>query len=122
MKIIDFNKKGQTVRFYLGEDGLADWTGDDWNDVPYEHNAGTVYAEYVSDVKDVTFPFDDLVLEPSEDWRFCGNSSFSKDDMKRRSVPCVIVVPAGLANWMEDSFSRWINDDRVTKYYFGDTI
>lgn len=39
MKIIDFERKGNLVRFYLGDDDLAEWWGDDWNDTPYEHNA-----------------------------------------------------------------------------------
>ena len=124
MKIIDFMKKGQTVRFYLGSDSLSDWTGDDWNDTPYEHNAGTVYDEYIAGVKDVTFDFDDLVLEPKDDWRNMGNSRYSKDDMKDRAVPCVIVVPASVCRdgWPDDNFGRWACDDRVKKYYFGDQL
>ena len=49
MKIIDFDKKGNVVRFYLGEDVCNDYWGDDWNDAPYEHNAGTVYNRYVKE-------------------------------------------------------------------------
>lgn len=45
MKIIDFERKGNLVRFYLGDDDLEEWYGDDWNDTPYEHNAGQVYDE-----------------------------------------------------------------------------
>lgn len=41
MQIIDMEKKGNVVRFYLGENGKQ-W-GDDWNDAPYDCNAGTVY-------------------------------------------------------------------------------
>ena len=124
MKIIDFRKKGQTVRFYLGKDDLTDWTGDDWNDAPYEHNAGTVYDEYVAGHKDVTFPFDDMVLEPCDDWRNNGNSGYCKDDMIARRTPCIIVVPASIAEdeWLEDSFSRWVGADGVQKFYFGDKM
>lgn len=43
MKIIDFERKGNLVRFYLGDDDLVEWYGDDWNDTPYEHNAERVY-------------------------------------------------------------------------------
>ena len=41
MKIVDFKKEGNIVRFYLGEtiNGIY---GDDWDDTPYEHNAGEV--------------------------------------------------------------------------------
>ena len=57
MKIIDFSKKGNVVRFYLGEDNCKDYWGDDWNDFPYEHNAGCVYDEYIAGIVDIAFPF-----------------------------------------------------------------
>ena len=41
-EIIDFERKGNVVRFYLGKNG-EQW-GDDWDDAPYEHNAGKVYT------------------------------------------------------------------------------
>ena len=69
-KIIDFEVKGNVVRFYLGNKtdewgwtnknykdrngNTPDWLkpndtyyGDDWDDVPYEHNAGLVYDKFV---------------------------------------------------------------------------
>ena len=78
MKIIDFEKKGNVVRFYLGEQTenwgwtnpeYKDYTGktptwlkpsdryygDDWDDKPYEHNAGTVYGEFIKGYKDIAF-------------------------------------------------------------------
>ena len=64
MKIIDFERKGNLVRFYLGDDDLVEWYGDDWGDTPYEHNAERVYDEYIKGYCDMMFPFDDLVLEP----------------------------------------------------------
>ena len=57
MKVIDWRVigtgddglgDGTTVRYYLGDDALCDWHGDDWDDVPYEHNAGTVYYRFVT--------------------------------------------------------------------------
>lgn len=121
MKIIDFVKKGQSVRFLLGDDALENWYGDDWNDVPYEHNAGTVYDEFTKGYIDITFDFDDLVLEPSDDWS--DNSSYCKNDMRDRRVPCVIVVPKAMADtsW-DDRFSRWVGADGVKKFYFGDKM
>lgn len=122
MKIIDFARKGNVVRFFLGKDDLQDWYGDDWNDTPYEHNAGQVYDEFISAVKDVTFSFDDLVLEPKDDWHNCGNSSWSKDDMIARRVPCLIVVPAALVDDYQDNFSFYVGYDGIKKYYFGDSM
>ena len=43
MKIIDYEIRGSCVRFYLGKDDDTDYHGDDWNDRPYDCNAGTVY-------------------------------------------------------------------------------
>ena len=68
MKIIDFEKKGNLVRFWLGTDDCSDYWGDDWDDAPYEHNAGYVYSEYVTGYIDYVFPFETLVLEPCDDW------------------------------------------------------
>lgn len=121
MKIIDFERKGNSVRFYLGEDDLKDWYGDDWNDIPYEHNAGLVYDEYVTTTKDVYFDFDSLVLEPQDDWNFNGNSPWCKRDMIDRKVPCIIVVPKDKIDW-HDNFTYYLAMDGIQKYYFGDKI
>lgn len=120
MKIIDFEKKGNVVRFYLGKDDLEKWWGDDWDDTPYEHNAGEVYAEFVSGHKDIAFPFDDLVLEPCNG---AYNSEYCKDDMIARRVPCIIVVPKEIADTSWDtSFAHWAGADGVKRYYFGDRM
>ena len=119
-KIIDFERKGNVVRFYLGADDCSDYWGDDWNDAPYDCNAGTVYDQYVTGVKDIAFPFDSLVLEPSSEWE--GDSRYhSKEDMKKRVVPCIIVVPKNVHDdgW-GDRFSDWIGADGIKKIYFGD--
>lgn len=120
MKIIDFCKKGNVVRFFLGADDLTEWWGDDWNDRPYEYNAEEVYEEYVSGHLDMCFPFDDLVLEPCDG---AYNSEYSKDDMRARRVPCLIVVPAELTktSWRTD-FAYWAAADGVKKFYFGDRM
>ena len=142
MKIIDFEKKGNVVRFYLGEKTedwgwtrsdytingkTPDWLkpsdtyyGDDWDDRPYEHNAGQVYEEFIKGYKDIAFDFDDLVLEPC-----CGayNSSWCKDDMVARKVPCIIAVPKEVYkdSW-DDGFDIWVGADGIKKYYFGDEM
>lgn len=121
MKIIDFERKGNIVRFFLGRDDLEDWYGDDWNDYPYEHNAGTVYDEFVSGHRDIAFPFDMVVLEPC-DGEY--NSQYSKDDMRARRVPCIIAVPGEIADsagW-DQSFSKLVAIDGIQKFYFGDQM
>ncbi len=142
MKIIDFKKKGNVVRFYLGEKTedwgwtrsdytrngkTPDWLkpsdhyyGDDWDDRPYEHNAGQVYEEFIKGYKDIAFDFDDLVLEPADGAWNC-NSRWCKDDMVARKVPCIIAVPKEVHqdSW-DDAFDTWAGADGIKKYYFGD--
>jgi hypothetical protein len=120
MKIIDFKKRGNLVRFYLGEDDLADWYGDDWNDYPYEHNAGIVYERFEGGVRDVVFPFDMDVMEPSEDWHNSGNSSWSKNDMKARRVPCIVAIKRDEHSWWDDEFNSALANATSFKFYFGD--
>lgn len=120
MQIIDMEKKGNVVRFYLGENGKQ-W-GDDWDDAPYEHNAERVYGEYVKATKDVAFPFDYLVFEPCDG---VNCSRYCKQDMIKRKVPCLIVVPDELHKedcFMSDDFNRWVGADGVLRYYFGDEM
>lgn len=120
MQIIDMEKKGNVVRFYLGENGNQ-W-GDDWDDAPYEYNAGQVYEEYVKATRDIAFPFDNFVIEPCDG---VSNSRYSKQDMIKRKVPCLVVVPEELYKdyyFSRDTFGRWVAVDGVLKYYFGDEM
>jgi len=123
MKIIDWKKKGNVVRFYLGSQDLEDWYGDDWNDTPYEHNAGEVYDEFLSPIqyKDVAFPFDWVVTEPADDWHYRGNSPFCKDDFKARRAPFLIAIrPKELTDFDEGCYSKWMGADNIYKFYLGD--
>lgn len=121
MKIIDFEQKGNVVRFYFGNDDCTDYWGDDWDDVPYEHNAGPVYDQYVKGYVDISFNFDDKVLQPAT--TMDDSSQFCKDDFKQRLVPCIIVVPKAVhqGSWW-DSFDRWVGADGVIKIYYGDIL
>ena len=129
MKIIDFQKKGNVVRFYLGNDDLAEWYGDDWNDRPYEHNAGTVYDEFVEATIDVAFPFDWYVIEPQDDWCYNHNTEYCKDDFVARNAPCIVVVPIECMDMDElnygmnaDSYRYWAASDNAWKIYYGDSV
>lgn len=123
MKIIDFEKKGNVVKFYVGFDNCDDYYGDDWDDTPYESNAGTVYDEFVVGYFEKAFPFDDIVLEPSDcDYR---GSHWCKDDMKDRKVPCICVLPQQYteqySSWDTD-FNTISTNEKAIKYYFGDKV
>lgn len=124
MKIGDFDRKGNVIRFYLVDDKCNDYWGDDWNDRPYEHNAGAIYEEYVKGYADFYIPFDWLVVEAKDDWHYQGNSPFSKEDMKKRNVPCVVFVPSSVYEneFSEPVFSKYIGSDNVVKVYFEDAL
>lgn len=112
--IMDFEKKGNVVRFYIG-DVDHDYTGDDWDDAPYEHNAGLVYAP-ICETVDVAFPFDAQVIEPADDWRYEGNSPYCKNDFKEKKVPCIVVTQGD----DDRGFDELAADDLVLKFWFGD--
>lgn len=126
LKIIDFEKKGNAVRFFLGQDEMTEWWGDDWDDSPYELNAGQVYDRYVSAICDIYFPFDDIVLEPANDWHKSGDSRWSKEDMIERRVPCIIVVPKESIpdnTWIDDDdFGYWNAYKDAIRFYMGDPM
>lgn len=87
MKIVDFKKDGNIVRFYLGKtiNGIY---GDDWDDTPYEHNAGEVYEQFYEKTIDIAFPLDTQVFEPCYGFMnspYCKNSFISED-----KVPCIL--------------------------------
>lgn len=120
-QIIDFARKGNAVRVYLGVNGKQ-W-GDDWNDAPYEYNAEQVYDEFIKGFKDLTFPYSDMVLEPCDGEL---NSEYTKQDMIERKIPCFIVVPEKVMKERYDefdhNFSHWYQKEGVIKYYFGDEV
>lgn len=118
MQVIDFERKGNVIRFYLG-DGANPYYGDDWDDIPYEHNAGRVYDEFIKGHFDLVVPFDYLVIEPCEG---VINSAYCKDDMRNRKIPCLILVsPAEINNfggaWALDYASARGLDDKIELYF-----
>lgn len=149
-QIIDCEVRGVTVKFSLGlkEDeygwlskehylallstGLSEeylseykehYTGDDWDDVPYEHNAGSVYNEYIKGTRINYYPFDAILLEPSYGY---SNSPYSKQDFVDRKVPCLIYIKDSdyYNTYFERTYEEWAKDtsEYVEKYYFGDVI
>jgi hypothetical protein len=125
MKIIDFEKNGNVVRFFYGRNDCKNYHGDDWNDYPYESNAGHVYPEFVRGYVDVAFDMGHVVMEPQDDWHHDGGSGYCKDDMKDRDVPCIIVVEQTAEPYKfvyPNSFSAYVGSDNVAKIYFGDDI
>lgn len=119
LEIIDFATKGNVFKFFLGFNGKQ-W-GDDWNDAPYEHNAGEVYHEYVDGTAEFAVSFDAGVFEPCDGHL---NSEWTKEDMIKRRVPCLIIVPSEAdveVGGIYDFEQALVNENTI-KVYFGDTI
>ena len=119
LQIIDFQRKGNVIKLYLGKNG-EQW-GDDWNDRPYDSNAGVVYDEYVKDTVEISIEFDSDVLEPCDGELNC---HYSKEDMINRVVPCFIIVPQSVkaGHWFDENFYHWCSADGILRVYFGDTL
>lgn len=151
-KIIDFEVKGNVVRFYLGNKtdewgwtnknykdrngNTPDWLkpsdtyyGDDWEDCPYECNAGTVYDEFIYGTRTYYYDMNWLIIEP------CSgeiNSPYCKNEFKSRKIPCVIVIKGELADRYsyKDKFSFWwdfinnsdYDEQEVECFYFEDYL
>ena len=90
MFLIDFEKKGNVIRLYFGEDDQ--YWGDDWNDAPYEHNAGQVYDKFVKCYIEYAFPLNYFITEPADDYHYRGNSPYSKQSMRDEKCPCLIIT------------------------------
>lgn len=116
MKIIGWERKGNVVRFALGEDDLDYWSGDDWNATPYEHNAVSTPLFSVEEYVDIAFDYDVSVLEAQDDWHYHGNSPFCMDDFKDRKAPILVIDITG-----EESFySLAANKENVYGIFMGD--
>ena len=93
------------------EDVYEDAFGDDWNDTPYEHNAGIV-SDRFEDVEIVVKPHGGIsVTYPHEG--HC-NSDWCRDDMKTGIVPLAVTVPDSVVE-------RYGDDWRLESGYDGET-
>lgn len=122
MKIIDcLEDKRNVIRFFLGENDLEEWYGDDWDDAPYEHNAEEVYERFIKGVLDVFLPWECCVLFPCDG---ADNSPYSKEDMVKRRIPCAIIVPKEEYEyeWEVWKFEDYKGNDNVMKIYYGDKL
>ena len=78
---------------YFTTQALEKQWGDDWNDAPYEHNAGSPYSCWGSEFVDgqpawlickVAFESE---LETPEDAAGCFSSEYSVEDINKQAVP-----------------------------------
>lgn len=125
--VCDWKTKGNLVRFYYcaADDYDKVW-GDDWDDKPYEHNAGMVYDRYVKGYIDMCFNFDIVLLEAENDWSYRGNSPFSKEDFKNKLAPILIAYKPPENDWWDGSEYHQLlgaeNSNQILKFYMGTEI
>lgn len=88
LQIIDWECKGNLIKLYLGKNG-EQW-GDDWDDAPYDCNAGEVYNRYVEKVKYFYIPWKYWVFEPDN---FL-DVYIAKEDLIKRRFPILEIRDA----------------------------
>lgn len=88
-EIIDIDSAGNLLKLKLGFNG-SQW-GDDWDDIPYEANAGSVYDEYVKDTQSVVYDIDYIVM-PYSDYHHLTNTDKSMFDFVERKIPYYYVT------------------------------
>lgn len=119
--LIDFEKKCNQLRLFFGDDEKP-W-GDDWDDAPYQHNAGRVYEKFIKDTAVLSFYYDDIVYEPSDDYNF---QDVSKEMMLKKKVPAFVALPVKYREpesyWKCYSFAELLADSYSIPFYFGMTV
>ena len=115
-KILDFECFGNIIKLYLGEtvNGIY---GDDWNDTPYEHNAGTVYDKFYTDTVEIAFPLSTSVFEPCFGY---SNSPYCKKDFLFRKVPFLMFGQLD-ESWKYHDYEELLEAaPTLNKLYIGD--
>jgi hypothetical protein len=123
LKLIDLDRTESGFRAFFGKKDCDDYWGDDWNDKPYEHNAGEVYDRYVERTVDFNIPFGCKAYMPC-DGEY--NSPWSKEDFKNMATPILIVVPKSIADkemysWSNDDYKSWVGTKGVVRFYLEDS-
>lgn len=101
---------------YFTQAPLSDTWGDDWNDAPYEHNAGCPYDTIGSgytrkDIEILEVPFaipGNLDTKRPSDWCWSGNSSFCVEDINDGVIPWLYVRSSG-KSWKSVKIFAGIN-------------
>ena len=94
---------------YFSERHAKDNWGDDWNDAPYEHNAGTPYNEDYDgpelgvengrgiynpiDIKEIEFKIDENIYDIKRPCSNTINSSYSVEDINNGAIAWLYIKP-----------------------------
>ena len=123
-KIIDFERKGNVIRFYLGKK-TADWGwtkpgcgkpsdtfyGRNWDIAPYRQgNADLVHSQFVYGHYDIYVPFDFVVAEPSDYSDKNGRVRISKNALVNREMPAIEI------------YDNRMCYDTLCEFYIGDEL
>lgn len=117
LKIIDFEVHGSQLVLYLGKPETKEYWGDDWDDTPYEHNAGTVYERFVEDIITLNLDIEDYVKEPAS---FTINSRFCKEDFQRGEYPFAVIITE--PEYSFNNFHDMIHQPNAIVLYFNDPV
>lgn len=89
--IIDAQQKGNLLQLALTSKIDPNTHGDDWDDKPYDSNAGPVYEEYVEKYITYYVPIDKTIYSYSE-YNHVLNPNISMEDMFNKKIPFMYIV------------------------------
>ena len=122
LNLIDFERKSNQFRLFFGDKNESPY-GDDWDDAPYQLNAGRVYDRFIKDTAVLSFYYDDIVMEPADDYYF---PYITKETMLNKKVAAFIVLPVKYRepdiHWKCYSYTDLINNCHATPFFLGMTI
>ena len=79
---------------YFTNNWKKQW-GDDWDDAPYEHNAGTPYHSYYENGKEIPILLKEIYFEIPKYYKLpddgYSNSPFSVQDINNHRVPWLTI-------------------------------
>lgn len=91
LRVLDAEVSEHCVRFYLGTEKTyqeGKFHGNDWNDSPFDCNAGTIYPVYCKAILDIYFEWDTVVRDAPP---VSGPIYWSKNDIKAKRYALVYV-------------------------------
>ena len=125
LKVIDFERKGNVIRFYLGKKiAFWGWTkpgrgkpsdtfyGYKWDVAPYQDNAWSVDRQFVYGHYDIYVPFDFIVADPTDYWDKNENGPvrISKNALVNREMPAIEIYDHKLCQYS------------LCEFYIGDEL
>lgn len=133
LMLIDFHKPEHDlnqIELYYGLEKVNGYCGDNWDETPYEEEAGKVYEAYLQ--KTTHYKLTNCVaLQPSDTDK--ENSGWCKNDLKEKLTPCLLLVPKRVfweyygfdINYIDNpltvTYDMMIGHPQTVKIYYGDT-